>query len=328
MKEKMIFLAWAPPSHSGRSQLLSDKFGIDLLAIHYLRLRSRLAPIKYVLQALRTWLELSRRRPKVIFVQNPPIFASLVVWMYCFLSGAHFIIDSHTDALLASWWQWSIPLHRFLSCHAICTIVTNDYLRELVESWGAAAFMLADVPTEFQYREYPLDGDFNIAMVSSFSYDEPRQIVLEVARRLPDVQFYITGNLDLANPTQLAEAPRNVHFTGFLPFEDYYGLLASANAVMVLTTEDHTLQWGACEAVSLGKPIIISDWPFLRSYFSKGTVYVDNTVESLHQGVVQMHREWERFNREVKGLCEERRLEWTYKHDLLMEMIQKALDKE
>lgn len=327
MKEKMLFLAWAPPSHSGRSQLLSDKMGIELLEIHYLRQRSRLAPVKYVLQAVKTLLELIRRRPQVTFVQDPPIFASFVTWLYCLLSNAHFIIDSHTDALLASWWQWTMPLHHFLSRRAICTIVTNDHLKELVESRGATAFVLADVPTEFQYRPYPLDGKFNIAMVSSFSYDEPRKIVFKVARRLPDVQFHITGSLDLANPTELAEAPQNVHFTGFLPFEDYYGLLASANAVMVLTTEDHTLQWGACEAASLGRPIILSNWPFLASYFNKGTVHVDNTAESIHQGIMQLQHEWERFSREAKELREERKMEWAHKHDLLMAMIQKAMEK-
>jgi len=327
MKEKMLFLAWAPPSHSGRSQLLSGKLGIELLEIHYLRQRSRLAPLKYALQAAKTLLELIRRRPRVVFVQDPPIFASLVTWLYCLLSNAHFIIDSHTDALLASWWQWTMPLHHFLSRRAICTIVTNDYLKELVESSGATAFVLADVPTEFQYRPYPLDGKFNIAMVGSFSYDEPRKIVFKVAQRLPDVQFHITGNLALANPTELAEAPQNVHFTGFLPFEDYYGLLVSANAVMVLTTEDHTLQWGACEAVSLGKPIILSNWPFLTAYFNKGSVHVDNTIESIHQGIGQLQREMERFSREAKELREERKTEWANKRDLLMAMIQKAIEK-
>jgi len=327
MNEKMLFLAWAPPSHSGRSQLLSDKLGIPLLAIHYLKLRSRLAPFKYGLQAVTTLVQLMRRRPRVIFVQDPPIFASLAAWMYCLLSGAHFIIDSHTDALLASWWQWAEPLHRFLSRRAICTIVTNDYLRELVEEWGAPAFVLADVPTEFAYRPYPLDGEFNVAMVSSFSYDEPRRRVFQVARQLPDVQFHITGSLDLADPAELAEAPPNVHFTGFLPFEDYYGLLVAVQAVMVLTTENHTLQWGACEAVSLGKPVIISDWPFLRSYFSKGTVYVDNTVDSICQGVVQMRRDYERFSREVRELHEERQQEWVRKRGLLMDMIQKRIQK-
>lgn len=325
MKDRMLFLAWAAPSHSGRSRLLADKMGIELLLVHYLRQGSRYAPVKYLLQAIKTLTELRRRRPQVVFVQDPPILASLVVWIYCWLANARLIIDSHTDALLASWWQWSMPLHRFLSRRAICTIVTNDHLKDIVESWGARAFVLADVPTRFRYRPYPIDGGFNVAMVGSFSYDEPRRCVFQAAEKLPDVQFYVTGSLDLSSASELAAAPPNVHFTGFLPPEDYYGLLQSAHAVMVLTTEDHTLQWGACEAVSLGRPVITSDWPFLRSYFSKGTVYVDNSAEGIQRGIVEMRREWKQLSKEVIELREERGHEWDEKHAALMRMISDAM---
>lgn len=327
MTPKMVFLAWAPPSHSGRSQLLSAKLGIELISVHYLKMRSRFPLLKYTLQTFKTWWELARRRPHVVFIQDPPIVAALAVWLYGLLTGARMIIDSHTDALLAAWWRWSLPLHRFLSRRAICTIVTNDYLRDMVESWGAPALILADVPTEFRYREYPLDTPFNIVMVSSFSYDEPRRRVFEVARRLPDVHFYITGNLKLARPDELESAPPNVHFTGFLPFEDYYGLLAAADAVLVLTTEDHTLQWGACEAVSLNKPVITSDWPFLKSYFYKGTIHVDNSVEGIYQGVLQMQQEHDRLEREVRELHLERQHEWEQKRAELMSLIQRALER-
>lgn len=328
MKEKMIFLAWAPPSHSGRSRLLANKLGIDLLEVHFLRQKSRwTAPIKYMLQAVQTLFELVCRGPRVVFVQDPPILASFVVFVYCLFSRSHFIIDSHTDALLASWWQWLMPLHRFLSLRAVCTIVTNAYLRGIIESWGAPAFVLADVPAELHYREFPLDARFTIAMASSFSYDEPRKCVFEAARRLPDVQFYITGNLKLADRAELGEAPGNVHFTGLLPFEEYYGLLHGSDAVLALTTEDHTLQWGACEAVSLGRPVITSDWPFLKSYFNKGTVHVENTPEGIYRGVVQMQRDRERYGRDVLDLRREREREWEQKQNELKAIIRQAVNK-
>jgi hypothetical protein len=97
--------------------------------------------------------------------------------------------------------------------------------------------------------------------------------------------------------------------------------------VMVLTTEDHTLQWGACEAISLGKPVITSDWPFLKAYFHKGTIHVDNSVEGIHQGVVRMQREWERLSSEAIELRAERRLEWDQKRDALFRMIQESLKR-
>ena len=63
-----------------------------------------------------------------------------------------------------------------------------------------------------------------------------------------------------------------------------------------------------------------------RSYFHKGTVHVDNSVEGIYAGVVHMRREWGRFDREVKELREERKLEWARNRDALMTMIRQAID--
>jgi hypothetical protein len=86
------------------------------------------------------------------------------------------------------------------------------------------------------------------------------------------------------------------------------------------------LQWGACEAISLGKPVITSDWPFLKEYFHKGTVHVDNSIEGIYQGVVQLRQEWERYDQEAKELRQERQLEWAQKQAELMRMIHQATD--
>jgi len=42
---------------------------------------------------------------------------------------------------------------------------------------------------------------------------------------------------------------------------------------------------GAFEAVSLGTPLIISDWPILRNYFSLGMVHIPNSVGGVCEGV-------------------------------------------
>jgi glycosyltransferase involved in cell wall biosynthesis len=93
-----------------------------------------------------------------------------------------------------------------------------------------------------------------------------------------------------------------VKFTGFLPDEEYLGLLRGVQAIMVLTTNNHTMQRGACEAVSLGKPIITSDWPVLRSYFNKGTIHVDNSYHGIKEGILEM-REKREFLEKGKRSC-------------------------
>jgi glycosyltransferase involved in cell wall biosynthesis len=306
-----LFLAWARPSHTRRSVLLARRLNIPLRRVYALQMRPYLAPIRYPVQAVQTLVTLFRERPRLVFVQNPPIFAPLFVWIYCALTGGRFIIDSHTDALHGPLWRWSWPLHRFLSRRAVTTLVTNTHLRKRVIGWGAHSLVVMDVPSEFPAGSvYPLQHAFNIAVASSFSADEPLAEVIAAAQSLPDVGFYVTGDparADYPLPTTL---PPNVHLTGFLSEEDYYGLMRSAQAVMVLTTVDHTMQRGACEAVWLGQPIITSHWPVLREAFHRGTLHVDNTAAGIRAAVEAMRARRPELAAEVSTLQAERRRHW------------------
>jgi glycosyltransferase involved in cell wall biosynthesis len=317
MHPKAIFIAWT--AHNRRSQLIAQSLEMPLYLVHALKRRYFLAPLRYLLQAFRTLSILWRERPSVVFVQNPPIFAVLVVYLYTKLMGANYIIDSHTGALLAPWWKWSMPLHAYLSRRALTTIVTNNHLAGVVGKWTDKVFLLADIPTEFPPgRPYPVKGAFNIAVINTFSPDEPIGKVLEAAMGLPDVQFYITGDPIRAKKTYLEQHPPNVHFTGFLPDEEYFGLLTSVQCVLVLTTDNHTMQRGACEAVWLAKPIITSDWPVLRTFFHKGTIHVDNSVNGIQKGVGQMRETLHQLEQEIFLLQQERHQEWKGKYQALL----------
>jgi glycosyltransferase involved in cell wall biosynthesis len=327
MNRNVIFIAWI--AHNRRSQLLADKFGMKLFLIQSLKRWYFLAPLRYLLQTARTLGILVRERPAVIFVQNPPIFAVMVVYLYAKLSGAKYVIDSHTGALLAPWWQWSLPIHAWLSRRAVTTIVTNDHLQTMVEGWGADAFIIADIPmAPTDIKPFPSDDRFRVVVINTFSPDEPVEAVLEAAEGLPEVQFYITGDPIRAKKTFLRNPPANVQFTGFLPDADYFGLLKSAQAIMVLTTDDHTMQRGACEAVSLARPIITSDWPLLRSYFNKGTLHVDNTSAGIQQGVRRAQEEQAQLEEGILQLQRDHRFEWAEKERLLTQIIQGNLQTE
>jgi glycosyltransferase involved in cell wall biosynthesis len=316
----MAFVSWI--AHSRRSQLIADKFGMRLYLVHALKRRPWLAPLRYLLQSLQTLRLLFRDRPRVVFVQNPPIFAALMVYLYARLTGARYVIDAHTTALLAPVWRWSWPLHGFLSRRAVTTLVTNEHLRRRVSGWGAPTFIVADIPAVFPPgRPYPVAAAFNVAVINTFAPDEPLAEVLQAAAALPDVRFYITGDPIRARKLLLREPPANVTFTGFLPDDDYIGMLRAVQAILVLTTRDHTMQRGACEAVALGKPIITSDWPLLREYFHQGTLHVDNTHAGIAAAVRQMQQDLPRLEREVLALQRERWLEWETKQAQLAELL-------
>jgi hypothetical protein len=83
------------------------------------------------------------------------------------------------------------------------------------------------------------------------------------------------------------------------------------------------MQRGACEALSIGKPIITSNWLVLRNYFYKGTVHVDNSIEGIRQGVIEMKENYQYYLAGIKELQLEKQFEWIEKTDLLTSLINK-----
>lgn len=325
---KALFLVWGFPRGAHRSQHIAQMLGMETVHVYITPKQGVLSALfKYPVQAAKSLIVLARQRPQVVFVQNPPIFAPLMVYLWGLVSGAKLIIDSHTDAMLASWWAWSLPLHRFLSRRAIVTLVTNDHLRQMIAAWGANALTLTDVPTIFSERQSAHRGgnSFNVLFVSTVSYDEPISEVLRAASSLPEVSFRITGDYQSNAPHIIQSAPDNVHFTGYVPDEEFFGLFETAHVVMCLTTENHTMQSGASQALWLGKPIITSDWPMLREYFNQGTIHVDNTEESIYGAVVTMRDKLPAFETAIKALQAKRRDEWQQKAGDLIHQIQQAV---
>lgn len=287
----IAFVSWT--RYNPRTDLLARQLGASAHFVSHGRSgRALSAPLRYLAQAMQTWQTLRAERPSVILVQNPPIALALLAWLYTRLNGGAFAVDSHTAAFLSPKWRWALPLHRFLSRRALATIVTNEHLLAVVRGWGCRALILAFTPDDRAVAEpFALEPGFNVAVVSTGAEDEPVAEVFAAARRLPGVQFYITGEERRLALHLRQRRPGNCHLTGFLPRGQYLGLLATANVVLDLTTRDHTLLMGAFEAVSLGTPLVVSDWPVLRRYFSRGTVHVANTAEAIARGLEKAQAE-------------------------------------
>lgn len=322
--DQSLFLVWGPPSHGPRSQVFARELGIREL--HFLHVTSQRgvwsALFKYPLLSIRTLSLLFRKRPRLVFVQNPPGLAVLFVFLYCLLTGSRYIVDAHSAALQLPVWTKPRWLWAGLARRALVTIVTNEHFAQTIRSWGARALVIRDIPTTFpEGGTYPLNGDFNVTVVNTFATDEPLEQVLEAARDLNDVHFYITGRVSRGDPRLLEDAPRNVTFTDFLSTEQYYALLRGGHAVMCLTTRDNTMQRGACEALSLGKPIITSQWPLLREYFHQGTIHVDNSSIGIRQGVREMFSRYEDYVTGIRALQILQQAEWKAKLEELIELI-------
>lgn len=317
---KIVFVVWAPKSR--RSESLSKELGAKLYLIHFKFRQKIYAPFKYPLLSVRTFLILLKERPNLIFAQNPPLFCPLVCLIFAKFFGKKLIVDAHTGVWWGFWKKIWI-LNKWIMKNAFLTIVTNKYLKDRLSSHDIESFVLEDKLPEFSSgKKLELRTGFNVAVINTFSEDEPIGEILKVARRLPPTNFYITGNLSYADSEFIRNKPENVLYTDFLPEEEYVGLLRASDCIMVLTTKDRTMLSGAYEAVSVKKPIITSNWPVLKNYFSKGAVYVNNTSADIMKAVKYVKENRKRMEKDMREMERELKEEWRKKFGKLLKKIE------
>jgi glycosyltransferase involved in cell wall biosynthesis len=301
------FVVWSPRYKGTRSAWLAAELGLPepLYFAPTTRRGMRAAPLKYPRQFVTTLVALVRRRIRVVFVQSPPSFATWTAALYAMLARAALVIDAHSDAFERSVWTRPGPLNALVLRRAGVTIVTGSHWAERVAALGGRAVVVPAVPTRLVVgTPPPLDG-FNVAVVATWAIDEPLGAVFEAARLCPDVTFHITGRPRNMQRYGGEVVPANVQLPGFLDEPTYNGLLAHADAVMCLTTRDHTMQNGAAEALYLGTPIITSDWAILREYFSRGTIHVDNSPGAIAAAVRRLQEDGATYRAEVRALRDE-----------------------
>ncbi|MCW3468056.1 glycosyltransferase [Rhodococcus pyridinivorans] len=111
-----------------------------------------------------------------------------------------------------------------------------------------------------------------------YANDEPLKELMETFRRLPNVNFALTGN---APSWMRKESPPNVKFTGYISNEDYWGLVQDCDGVVALTNRDFTMQRAGYEALICGVPHVTSTFDVLREFYEDAAVYSNLDPESI-----------------------------------------------
>jgi len=323
-----LFVVWGPAWKGARSAVLARALGLPgalyVDADWHRGLRDD--PMKYPRRLIRTIAALVRQRPPLLLVQSPPTPLAWLAALYGAITGRPYLIDAHSDAFQRNRWLRPRWLNRVVWRRALAVTVTDEAWAAALRAAGARPIVVPDIPTDGPPPPaVDLGAGIHVAVVNSGGRDEPLEATLEAAALVPEVMFHVTGRT-LGRDAAVAAAPPNVRFTGYLASEAYTALLASADVVMCLTTRDHTMQRGACEALSLGRPIITSDWPLLRSYFSAGTVHVDNSAPGIAAGVRQLIDDIDTFRAQVGELRTLRRAEWEARRRAILALVADELE--
>ncbi|MBK8165335.1 MAG: glycosyltransferase [bacterium] len=255
--------------------------------------------LRYLVLSWRTWRSVATVRPRILIVQNPSMFLTLLASLLKPLYGYSLVVDRHTNFMIN---KQDSPLKRvfvavsnFTIRRSDLTIVTNRPLAELVSGVGGRPFVLPDrIPDwrhDTMFREHA-DGLHCVCFVCTYASDEPYDVVFAAAVGLPpNIRLYVTGRPPKGGLPyalrQLLESTPQIVITGYLSDEQYEGLINCSEVVMDLTTMDHCLVCGAYEAIAAGKPLILSDKQANRALFGDCAIYVENNdAGSIRAGIL------------------------------------------
>jgi glycosyltransferase involved in cell wall biosynthesis len=306
-----VFLTWVP--FSSRSHLLSHAFGAEPFYVRYLAKKTLPRTLaRYAVAAFHTMFVLCRRRPAVIFAMNQPVFLPMIVCGYATLARAQYVLDSHSGLLNKRVWRFFIPIMKHVYRRCLLNIAHNEHDAGRYRAWGARSAVLATELYAYDaYEPRPLATARNVVVIGKFAADEPFEEVLAAATRLDDVHFYFTGPRERAERRlERSSLPRNATLTGYLPREEFIGLVKAADVALALVTTENTMQMGAWEAMSCGVPVILSDWELLRATFPKGALFVRNHRESIEAGIRSFFENRERLRAEIVQLKDEKTALW------------------
>ncbi|MCA9744103.1 MAG: hypothetical protein H6695_12200 [Deferribacteres bacterium] len=321
-KPKVLYVSWA--ENCSRSDHTARELGGASHMIYIPQLGSHPATIilKYFGQFFMTLKLLFREKPGVVFVMSPPVIAVLPVYLYALLKRIPYVIDSHTAAFLMPRWKRFQGLQRWLERRAATTIVHNEHLAEIVRKGGGHTTIVRDMPIEYNIGErYPMKDGFSVAAVCSFNYDEPIEAIMDAARQVPDVQFYMTGNAKHLAPELKNNLPENVKLTGFISDAAYGSLIQDADVVMSLTIRDHTMLRAAYEGIYQGTPVLISNWQLLRNAFPIGAAHVDNSANSIAEAIRNIQSNKQKFKAEAEELRARKYEQWQQTKLSILERI-------
>lgn len=290
MARRRLWITWETQRRSIELAELLDS-DLSILEAH--------GSFRYLQLAVRTILEMRRKAPQFLLVQNPSIVLTLLA---CAFAGARripLVVDRHSNfPEFSSHRAWQGPLgalrarvfcvlSNFTIRNAAITIVTNEPIAALVRFHGGTPFVLADpIPAHLAISGAASASDGSrVLVVCSFADDEPIAEILAAATMFPrHVEFRLTGNPVQHGRDWRANAPENVVFTGFLPRQEYENELRAASAILVLTKNENCLLCGCYEALAVGKPLITSRTQVLQRYFYDAD-HVDSTPDSIREGV-------------------------------------------
>ena len=130
------------------------------------------------------------------------------------------------------------------------------------------------------------DNGLDIVMVARFEIPKRQDLLLEAAKQLPKMHFHFVGDGPEKIDVQ-KEAPKNTTFWGELT--NIEEVLQNAD-IFVLLSNSEGMPLSVLEALSYGKPIILSNIPSMQTFITDGNgILVDNNINCIVKALKEIN---------------------------------------
>ncbi len=287
LRKRTSWIAW---ERHPRNRNLAEALGVELVEYPELNAMGHTAR-KYLFGLYKTLAYLIRTRPALVIGMYPSIANAVVIVLLRKILRYRAVIDMHNVGIITSQHGKRIlaSVTKWIIRNADAIIVSNARLETSILNEGGRAIVLSDkLPSFSPEPPAPKKSRFRVVYVTTWSDDDPNDAVIQAASYLDETRYEIlvTGR----PPAEICESlalPRQVKLTGFVPDTEYQRVLATADAIMVLTTRSDCLVCGAYEATAIHKPMILSDKSILREYFQGGTIFTNHGSQSLADAIME-----------------------------------------
>jgi glycosyltransferase involved in cell wall biosynthesis len=171
------------------------------------------------------------------------------------------------------------------------TQANGDYMRELAGIDEVAVCLVGAEERLFQ-RAWQRREDFHVLFVGKLAPLHGVDLILETARRLPDVAFRIVGTGQLTD--LLDTRPPNVEHVSWVEYEHVPDLYARAGCALGIFGSSGKAQrvipHKTFQALAVGAPLVTADTPAAREMLVDGRdcLLVERTADSLAEAIVAL----------------------------------------
>lgn len=293
--DNAIWLTW---ENQIRNKSLSSMLGVKLHVFEYDGNRA----LRYIVCIINTLTLIARKRPNIVFAQNPSILLIYLLLVCRLLFRYKLVCDAHYVGIKSSSGNKMYQAVLDMSNKLVdLVIVTNVEHQRYVRSIGGSAVVCEDpLPDIVSHYAEEIEHAKTIYFICSFDVDEPFNVAFDAARLLAEDNycFHVTGNYKKVkiDPDEYSY----INFLGYIPTDQYYKNLYSCSVVLDLTNNENCLVCGAYEAMVAEKPLVTSNTSSLKNYFTKGTVFTSHSAIEIANAVKRAYQNRDLLKNEIK----------------------------